>query len=579
MIRLLLCIFIVLILSGYYSDNTYAQEVQPDTEHSLLPDIDPQDIEIRSQFQARFPGLRRQPILGFNPTPRVFQSDPNRMPFIEDEEAVMASLPIGTLDRAEPPSYRKMGYSDPRVAFIRGGIGSEISPEADIFAIARISDHNWLSGNINFHSSNGHEERENINTSFRYLSADIHSFNRLSSRSTLRLGAGVLSNFNHMPQLVSNLEELLEVNTKVEHTGFHGSAKIDIANTSLSGIQLHADGLFNEYSLNSGLNELTGVTTDWSLRAGGSYSRLGNNLNEIHRVKLTGNFGGIEPLTGETTIWSVSTLSAHYERLFNFRTDVKATLGFSGVSDAEDDFIFYFSPELEVKHTFFTGFNLRAIASARPSHLSMAQVHHQNRFFDFASSLRHQYEMMALGEIQLEPFYGTKIIGGASFQDIKNYLYYSRIAAPAGIDDIEAGYFAANFENVRIFRVYGGFSQDLRPDVFWLSLDGSWQVPRLTDSDLKIPYVESLSLRGTVSIRPVRELLLEGWSEFVSGRRDHNDERLSSHMLIGSRFEISLSDRYGVYGKLLNILNEEYELWQGYRERGFQGYVGFTILF
>jgi len=579
MIRLILCLFILLMFSGIYADSVFAQQVQPDTEQSLLPDIDPQDIEIRSQFQARFPGLRRQPILGFNPNPRVFQSDPNRLPFIEDQEAVMASLPIGILDRAEPPVYRKMGYSDPKIAFIRGGIGSEISPEADLFAIAKLNDHNWLSGSVNYHSSNGHEERENVNTSFRLLNADINSYNRFSSRTHARFGAGVTSNFNHMPQLNTTVDDFLGVNTKVEQTGFHASTDLDIAKTPLTGIKVHAGGLFNEYSINSGLSELSGLSSEWGIRAGGSYSRLGNNINEVYRVKVFGKYGSVEPVSGESSLWSISTLSAHYERLFNFRTDVKGTLGFSGVSDAEDNFIFYFSPELEVKHTFFTGFNIRAIASGKPNHLSLVQVHNQNRFFDFSSALRHQYEMMALGEVQLEPVYGTKIIGGASFQDIKNYLYYSRVEAPAGIDDIDAGYFAAQFENANIFRVYGGFSQDLRPDIFWLSLDGSWQVPRLTDSDRNIPYVESLSLRGTVSIRPVRELLLEGWSEFVSGRQDHNNEKMSSHVLIGSRFEISLSDRYGVYGKILNILNEEYEFWQGYRERGFQGYVGFTVLF
>ena len=55
------------------SDHLWAQN----TQNTLLPEINPQDIEIRSEFKANFPGLRRQPILGFNPTPRVFQIDPN----------------------------------------------------------------------------------------------------------------------------------------------------------------------------------------------------------------------------------------------------------------------------------------------------------------------------------------------------------------------------------------------------------------------------------------------------------------------------------------------------------------------
>jgi hypothetical protein len=171
----------LLVFMGAVTLDVHAQEDRSDPEQSLLPEIDPQDIEIRSQFQARFPGLNRQPILGFNPRPRVFQTDPNRIPFIEDEEAILASLPIGELDRPEAPDYQRLGYTDPRNLFFRGGVGSEISPEADLFAVARISDRNWISGNINFTSSDGHAE--SVTTSYRYADAEINSFNRLSNRT------------------------------------------------------------------------------------------------------------------------------------------------------------------------------------------------------------------------------------------------------------------------------------------------------------------------------------------------------------------------------------------------------------
>lgn len=81
-----------------------AQSGGTNPQNTLLPEINPQDIEIRSEFRARFPGLRRQPILGFNPKPRVFQIDPNRMPFMESREQAVASIAITQLDRPEPPA-------------------------------------------------------------------------------------------------------------------------------------------------------------------------------------------------------------------------------------------------------------------------------------------------------------------------------------------------------------------------------------------------------------------------------------------------------------------------------------------
>ncbi|HKL18603.1 MAG TPA: hypothetical protein VJ905_06530, partial [Halalkalibaculum sp.] len=94
---------------------------QQDTENSLLPEIDPQDIEIRSQFRARFPGIRRQPILGFDPTPRVYQVDPNRQPFMETQEQVVANLPVSELSRPNPPAYNPMRYSENIQAYSRLG--------------------------------------------------------------------------------------------------------------------------------------------------------------------------------------------------------------------------------------------------------------------------------------------------------------------------------------------------------------------------------------------------------------------------------------------------------------------------
>ena len=569
-------IIALFVLPIVLADRAQAQESPTDTEQSLLPEIDPQDIEIRSQFQARFPGLRRQPILGFNPRPRVFQTDPDRMPFIEDEEAMLASPPVGELDRPEAPKYQPLGYADPQNAFIRAGIGSEISPEADLYAVAKLSDRNWISGHANLNSSDGHNE--NVNTSYRFFDAGLNTFHRISNRTSLQLRAGLKSNFNHMLQLGTTNEELLDVDSRVSLTGFRGSADLEVSSTSLTGVKVSGGGYANDFTFDSGLAELSGNATGWGVNGSAEYSRLGSNINEIHRLRLNSRAGGLESMQGVSSNWSVTTLSAHYERLFNYRSDVKASLGFSGVSDANDDFTFRFSPVLELKHTFFRGFNIRAKASGTPTHYSYLDLHQENRFFDFNSNLKHQYEMLALGEVQLEPFYGTKIIAGVSYQDIRNYLYYERSQNPLNAFDVDQGYYSANFRDATIFRIYGGFSQDLRPDILWISGDAHLQTPRFTESE-KIPFVEAFSVKGTLSMRPANNMLLEGWAEFNSGRENHLGEDMTDFLLLGGKFEISITEQYGVYVKLLNLLNENYELWHGYRERGFQGFVGFTLLF
>src|SRR5699024_4261855 len=88
-------------------------------DDAMLPEIDPQDIEIRSEFKARFPGLRRQPILGFEPASRAYRVDPDRMPYMEDRDNAVANLPISAMSLPEPPPFTSMQYSPDINAFAR----------------------------------------------------------------------------------------------------------------------------------------------------------------------------------------------------------------------------------------------------------------------------------------------------------------------------------------------------------------------------------------------------------------------------------------------------------------------------
>ena len=552
-----------------------AQETRTD-QQSLLPEIDPQDIEIRSQFQARFPGLRRQPILGFNPRPRVFQIDPNRLPFIEDEETVMANLPIGRLDRPEAPVYQPLGYADPQNGFARVGMGSYLTPEADVFAITKLGNRNWVSGNLKYLSTGGH--LDDFTSSSRDIDLGINTYSAFSKRVKLASGFGVRSNFNHFPGLVTENGTATNMRNRVEGSGFDAGAELTIARTSLSGLKLAVNGYGNQIQLKSDLQNYGGTLNEWGVQGKAEYSRLGENIQEVHRVRVTTSSGGIDTFGNPMQSWSVSQLSAHYERLFNYKTDIKASLGVAGVSDAENSYSFYVTPEITAVRTLFQGLNIRAKFSGTPSHRSLADLQVENRYLDLTSPLRHQFEWLGLAEVVVEPFSGTRLTGGVSYQNIRNYLYYTRNENVIAGTNFTENFYSADFSRANISKLYGSFTQDLKPDVIWLRADGYLQRPRLSGNE-KIPFIEAFGIKGTVSFRPVRQVVVEGWGEFIGSRKDSFENDLPAFILLGSRFEISLNERLGVYGKLLNLTDEKYELWQGVPERGFQAFVGVTYLF
>src|SRR6056297_3628084 len=212
-----------------------AQQTGTQAQQNLLPEIDPQDIEIRSQFQARFPGLRRQPILGFNPKPRVFQVDPNRTPFVESDEAIAASVPVGQLDRPDALTYTPLSYTDPATGFARLGIGSFVTPEADIYAIKGFGNKHWVSGNLSHRSSNGHLDE--FDSSFRNLSATVRAHLRLSNSALLKLDTGTFTAFNYIPADRVGGTPLQLAGARSAQNGGHFGGSFSYNRTNITGFK------------------------------------------------------------------------------------------------------------------------------------------------------------------------------------------------------------------------------------------------------------------------------------------------------------------------------------------------------
>jgi len=183
----LLSLLFVLCLSAVAS----AQNTQGGGDGSLLPEINPQDIEIRSEFRARFPGLRRQSILGFNPEPRVYQIDANRMPFIESRDEAVADVSITELDRPAPPQRSVFANPARQNAYIRGGFGSFLSSEMEAYGAYKLNEKSRLSSDLNFNGSDGHiSGRE---SGFRFLDANLSYYQKANNDYQFLLEGGLVS--------------------------------------------------------------------------------------------------------------------------------------------------------------------------------------------------------------------------------------------------------------------------------------------------------------------------------------------------------------------------------------------------
>ncbi|MEX2351850.1 MAG: hypothetical protein WD529_05375 [Balneolaceae bacterium] len=574
--RLILSIGLLFLMAGIFitPENSAARQAE-ESDGTLLPDIDPQDIEIRSQYQARYPGLRRQPILGFNPRPRIYQVDPDRLPWMESHEQVVASLPVSAVSRPQGPEYRSVPFAEMKNGYGRIGAGSFYSPEADLYANYEMGEGQWVSGRLNHLSGNGHlSDRE---SSFRFLGLEGSVRSRLTDRSQLGARLALNSDFNRMLLLPDALQQSMGPAGRKSYNG--AETGIRYRNYSNS-VEYWDGGLDLEvFGLNQEAGDYSGELRDWNLSFDIGRTWAGTRLDETWAAEIdlqTGGYrfgspgSGVQWMESGEYTWNQVGIRARYQRMFDYKTVLKSSLGFYQVTDAENSYVIYLSPELNLEHYLSDRITLSGSFTGRPEHPNQMRYHNENRFLDIHNTLQHSYYLKGSGSIAVELLPGNTIQAGFSWQNSKNHPWYERRNVGGG-----AGYYSIVYGNATIWSAWSGFMVQLIPEVLWIDLEGYIQNP-VTGSE-RIPFTESYGFDGSITIRPVQRLLLEGWTEIVGPKTNPQGENVNSFLHLGARLEYRITERIGVYGKMLNLLNQDYEIWDGYRERPFQVYAGITL--
>src|SRR5690606_18640830 len=168
--------------------------VQAQTQSgTLLPEIDPQDIEIRGDFRIRFANLIRQPILGFTNNQRLYALDPNRLPFMETEDQIRASMPIDDLERPVAPTRRRIMYPQRTSLYAKGGYGRFNSPEASASIEAPLNAKTAFIGGFTYDGGAGHLDE---NSAYRLMNIQGGISTKMGSRGNFRMLATVHDDFN-----------------------------------------------------------------------------------------------------------------------------------------------------------------------------------------------------------------------------------------------------------------------------------------------------------------------------------------------------------------------------------------------
>ncbi|SMO51715.1 hypothetical protein SAMN06265219_103190 [Gracilimonas mengyeensis] len=556
----------------------FAQDGQGGNQGSLLPEINPQDIEIRSEFQASFPGLRRQPILGFNPKPRVYQVDPNRMPFMESREDAVADISITQLGRPEPPTRSLLSYPARTNGYLRAGFGSYITPMIEAYGYHAFNENRGLTGNLNVRSSEGHLSDDQ--GGFRYMDFNARYFEKINEkwRFSVDVKAQADQNFMFYPE---NTAPGFNETPEKEYLGAYGKMTVQKINNAFSGMKYSLGGSIFDTELTAKsasvpLRALSGELNEKAYFAGFKIYWPGNRQYETFDVSGGIKGGTYDLSSAPNEDWMLLNADFTYERLFNFTTRVNGKAGVAYVSDAFSDKV-YFSPEVEITHYLAQGLQLQGRAYATPEVQSVQDYHEFNRFLNTNTQLRHTYTLGAEAEAQFQLIEGNRIFGGVRYQHAQNFAYYQRDSILSGIRFNT--FYDVNYGDANIFELYAGASHQLVPNKFWADAKVYARSPKLSSGG-NIPYEERLGLEAGVSFRPVKELTINSWAEYIGKRRapaENGD--LDAFFLLSAGAEYQINDTFGVFGKMLNILDNEYAVWSGYPERPLQIFGGLTVKF
>ncbi|MDZ7691812.1 MAG: hypothetical protein U5K69_11915 [Balneolaceae bacterium] len=160
----------------------------------------------------------------------------------------------------------------------------------------------------------------------------------------------------------------------------------------------------------------------------------------------------------------------------------------------------------------------------------------------------------------------------------QNYAFFQRdqltYSAP-GVTSSD-GYYTIGYADANRIKGEVGITHQLVPEKFWISARGYVQQPKL-DGGSDIPYEESWGIKSGAAAKLFQRLRLEAWADYISERNTLSSTTLDGFLLLGGQIDIQLTERVGVYAKMINMLSQEYEIWNGYQERPFQAYGGVTI--
>jgi hypothetical protein len=162
----------------------------------VLPDLAPREVEITGDLTISFPSLRRQPLIGFNPPPRVPEIPVTRMPYTDAYKQTSADLPPSPLQPPAPPAVSSLASRTPARGYVAATAGRYLDRSVEGVLTLGLSDRSSTTLDVDYFGTNGFDPGTGPGnpSSARDLFSGAVTWNRLVSGGWFTAEAGLTRN-------------------------------------------------------------------------------------------------------------------------------------------------------------------------------------------------------------------------------------------------------------------------------------------------------------------------------------------------------------------------------------------------
>ncbi|MEX0599342.1 MAG: hypothetical protein WD021_06825 [Rhodothermales bacterium] len=557
-----------------------AQDDPNDTQQGqVLPDIAPRVVEIRGNLELSLPTLQRQPLIGFNPPPRVAAVPPDRRPYVEDYKQESIDLPPSPLRPPDPPPAASLIGGTPLNGSLKAAGGLYLSRSLDFRSEWGVTDRAAIYSRLDYEGSLGHDAagsfEEDVTASYDALDALVGVQNTTRWATVGFEIDGFLNAYRLFGAFPAADYPALRDDPPFRD-GRGGGALLRVTTQAATGVDLdlsvrYGVAQYETDALSGVVGTGASVDPDAFLREEASLeleSHLGVPLSERSDVLGDVHFTGLG--FGETIGSDVVMLDgAGGARLrVENRVEITGLARLMSFSQGDTSSAFFASPDLLVNIYPTRGFRLYAQNAPRAEHRSTASMYRLNPYLvdgPLVQPTIYTVDARAGARVQMGLFEADAHLG---YSRAPHFRYFER-ATNAESGGYRHGMIAARYDGAAISYVGGDVSVSL-PAGFHVSGGLTVRDGALTDDDRDIPYFAPMIARGGLSWS-VGRAFIQATTIFESAR----DVDAAGSRRLGDFFDLDvdasyrLTDRLGALLRFQNLSSGYLERWEHHERSPF----------